>query len=191
MEGQATAARREGDKLVLGRVACKHCWGQGTVATREPCPACRGTGRGRRGGRGGCKECQGGKYRWNQDKRTVCPGCQGVDSAIAEEATVYDGLPRAVWESLAFRVTSRQRALHWVEGCLGGGIHTVLDYGQHRSLSDEELIAEVRDGGCPQICKVAREEPDGTVRLCDYVLITRMVDGYRVDGAWDANEERA
>lgn len=176
--------RREGNRLVCEtrNCICNHPAAPcpaGRVAGRQACSECKGTGNGKRGGKGGCRKCHGFGTQPDFVNHVECGSCEGT--GIVPE-TIYDGLPTEIWAGLDFRVFRTDRQQTWNEQWLGiGYCWTSTDYGRAWAGTDEALLEYVRNERCRvQACKVARE--DGT--LCDFVAIAIMPHGYTVHGVF-------
>lgn len=180
----------ENNTLVLGTHECRRCDENNEVRETEylPCRTCKGTGRGPRGGRDGCKECRGLRRRSYDTGRMIpCENCSGTGQ---EPDDFYDRVPDEIWQSLDFRVhRNPRRAQTFVEAHIGVGCWSVTDYGQHKNMSDEALIQKVRDDhtGGVQACKIIKhtgssykpeDPPDPT--LPDHIGIFTNDNGYFV-----------
>ncbi len=166
--------RIENGQLVLGR---KDCYCQdGTRPSKIACPACKGTGKGKRGGKGGCRPCYGMGHKWDHDNPVVCPACQGA-YAGHEEETRYDSLPDSEWQALPFRVIRQNRGMTLNEQHLGAGtVYSCVDYGRSWATADDAIIAEARAHRSVQACKVTLDSGE----VCREVVIQVTPGGYAV-----------
>src|SRR5437867_7847602 len=112
--------RIEDGRLVLERRECRQCWGRGTVATKARCPKCRGTGKGPRGGRNGCRDCHGFGTAYDQDQRVTCPTCDGHPEGFEGE-TRYDSAPEGMLDTIPVVAYVRESSLNLAETMLGHG----------------------------------------------------------------------
>ncbi len=154
---------RQGTKLVMEHHKCYRCAGSGERPTvTVPCPKCEGTGKGPRGGRRGCKECNGSgnEYLYPADLGIFLPGsCSQCGGSGQLPDTLYDTLPKDVWHSMDFRVVRTNRASGFMEQYIGVGCYSSTDYGDAWESNDNQaLIQKVRDDrlSTPQAIKVAR-----------------------------------
>lgn len=152
------------------------CWCEdGTVPGRKACETCHGTGRGKRGGKGGCRQCHGFKTQADFANRVPCDRCDGTQRV---EETLYDYMPDELWKALDFKIYRQDRAISWNESHLGAGcVFSCCDYGRNWKANDPAaLIAEVKEKGSHQAITIAKR--DGT--LCHHVGIFVNRDGYSV-----------
>jgi RecJ-like exonuclease len=166
--------RIENGRLVLGHKDC-YC-GDGTVAARLTCPACKGTGNGPRGGRGGCRKCYGSGTAYDQNVRTTCSRCNGAFKDFLTE-DLCDHISDDDWNAFEFRVYHSNRQMTWGESYLGAGVYSCTDYGAHKALDDEVLIKEARRSGYVQATKITDRE---TMRVADHIGIFTAEQGYTV-----------
>lgn len=175
--------------LVLGYKDCARC-DKGTVAKEilVLCDACNGTGK---RGRGKCRKCAetfsitpipvGMVRKWDHEDREICRHCGG-DFRNAQKESYYDKVPKRILETLSFEVIGTgDRELTWRESHLGIGLYSVVDYGEHKKLSKEELITKVRKdtiNGYHQAIKLinSKEYP----KLCSGIYIYPANQGYSV-----------
>lgn len=181
--------RREGDKLILEQGSCHWCDGSGLRAGNKSCPTCNGSGRGPRGGKGKCRSCFGRGITPDFANLVECELCHGTKIQPEDR---YDFLPEAIWKQLPFKVLRRDRDMSWAEQYLGmmardsevfHNVYSVMDYGEHRNLSDEALIAKVRDcssASSHQASKVVNKD----MTFCSFVAIITSNQGYTVAGIW-------
>jgi hypothetical protein len=167
----------ENGKLVLGKTNCS-C-GDGTESTRIVCPECKGTGRGKRGGAGGCKKCHGLRYTYDHEKRAVCKRCNGnfIDH---DDETTCDYLPAGVFAGFDVRVYYTNN-MTVGESLLGlGCVYSCGDYGEAwKNRSDDfkaKLIADVKGQTGVQATKVV----DANLNVCDHIGVFVSERGYTV-----------
>lgn len=162
---------------------CRTCYGRGEVPTQEPCPT---GGRGPRGGLNGCKKCHGIGRHTNFQVMAVCPSCEGNDPQHATDDSLYDFVRYEEFrEAIEWVVRdATDMAFTQIGTLIGSGLCHVVDYGDHRHLSDEELIAKERDkDSSTQWVKIVRKDD---LRLADAIVITRLANGYAIAGRWDS-----
>lgn len=164
--------------IVFGMRECRRCWGEGTVAKRQACPKCHGTGNGPRGGHGGCRTCYGSGARYDHNVQETCPTCEGVNSKAFEAEDICDRISDDDWRAFEFRVYRSNRPQTWGEAYMGAGVFSCTDYGVHKELSDDALIADVRErAGSVQAIKVADKD---TLKVADHIGIFTNHNGYSV-----------
>lgn len=167
----------ENGRLIMGRKNCTNCQ-DGTKSTIVPCKKCNGTGKGIRGGRGGCRTCYGTGGVHDHDNRAICNSCKG-DYKGAEAETITDYIPYDIYRTIPVRVIRQQNYLTPIELLLGtaGALYTSSGTGD----SDESLVKEVEGHRHTQACKVCRD--DGT--LCSYIGVIVLKNGYTVQAFWE------
>lgn len=177
---------RTDNKLIFQERLCHWC-SSGLAPGRKACPVCRGTGCGPKGGKKKCRQCFGNGTVVDYDNPVPCEFCKG--KGILKE-DVYDYLPREIWEEFEFQVFRINRDLSYAEEKFGifpfqaenvKSIYSVVDYGRHRSMTDEELITKVRE--CTythQAVKVVDEE----MNICSFIAIVTANNGYSVISVW-------
>ena len=179
---------QENGKLVFGPRECTNCWGNGVENRQAPCPTCKGTGRGPRGGKNACRKCvmQGCGYIYIHD--VPCTNCvaKGVPTASASQSDRYDYVSLEIWRSLTFKVYRSNRPQTGNEAILGHGcISSVTDYGRHKKLSDTELIEVVKnDKGVVQAATICDENNV----LVDHVGIFCHNQGYSLRAVYASPE---
>lgn len=175
--------RIEGNKVVLEDRDCSCTWRgtPGLEAKRVTCPVCNGTGNGKRGGRGGCRQCNGMKSVYSRTENVTCSLCKG--SARIPE-TSCDTMPDAMYLALPFKVYRHKRELTYAESLLAWNcVYSCSDYGRSYGASDESVLADVRSHGHVQLCKVANK----SLELCDHVGIFIAANGYSVRAVFQAD----
>jgi hypothetical protein len=173
----------EGNKLVMGRKDCNWC-AKGKVPGRKPCIECKATGKGKRGKKGGCKECRGSTTVWDYDNEVTCTQCKGnYQGFTSEDHTSY--MPKEMFPTFTFKVYRHNRPITGNESHLGAGcVYSCHDYGDaYKANNDDALIAKVKESGSHQACKVCKE--DGT--LADHIGIFVSTGGYSVRAVFDLN----
>lgn len=165
---------------------CRRCYGRGTTVVTQPCPT---DGRGPRGGKDGCRTCHGTMRHYDLAVTEVCVKCHGLDPRNHEDETLYDHLEISAFADLvAWRVVDATDTRFTELGlCVGarGTIVTVGDYGDHLSLTDDELVAHVRSSQSPSSTQGVVVVREDDMRLCDAVVIVRRRNGYAVMPVWD------
>lgn len=159
--------------VVLGERECVMCR-DGKTAGRIQCRTCRGTGRGAKGGRNGCKRCNGSRIEFSADHPVTCGRCKGK-GRVPETLTDY--IDHADWQALEFRVYRQDREISGNESLLGlGCAWSCMDYGEAWERNDDAaLIHHVRVSPYGiQACKIA----DDNGNVCDHVGIFVSRGGY-------------
>lgn len=165
----------------------------GTQPTRRPCPTCNGTGRGKRGGRYGCKTCHGSGTVWDQENRVTCTSCNG-DYAAAQSEGYCDRVPRPLVEEvlslIPIEVVRTNRGNSWNESHLGHGcIYSCTDYGAMAGHTDAEIRLLTRTELVqrpPQALHFFHRE---TGRLVSAVAVLLTHDGYSVRSVFSSVED--
>ena len=162
-------------KLVYGLEDC--ICTDGKIFGRKTCPACNGTNRTKGGlGKGQCTKCNFGiVVDFEPAHRVACDRCNGTRKV---QSTSCSYVPIEIYRSLPFQVIRSDKSQTWNEAWLGMGcIFSVTDYGRHKNISDELLIAEARHKESSiQACKIANSNN----KLCSYVAIRCNDNGYSV-----------
>jgi hypothetical protein len=137
-------------RIEFGTRDCHSCGGRGTQPTRIPCPPCKGTGRGKRGGVGGCRPCHGMGKDWDFKNTQVCGACHGSKNRLETDC---DYAPREIWESLAADPVTIDSPREQDHGCLFEGRRPKLSPGRRSrrvySAAAEERVCRAGDH-CPQ-----------------------------------------
>lgn len=164
---------------------CRGCYGRGRTLVAQPCPT---NGRGPKGGKDGCRSCHGSKRHYDPAVTEVCARCGGVSPDRHEDETLYSTASFDEFrDAVEWRVVDATDTRFTEVGlCLAGRgtICTVGDYGDHKRLTDDELISSVRDRHDHTQWVIVVREAD--LRLCDAVVIVRRANGYSVVPSWDA-----
>lgn len=166
---------RHGNMLILGMGRCKCCQGYGTTTERRACPLMGKAVNTRPDRR--CPHCGSARkndHRWLETGRTpVCENCKG--SKVQPEDR-YDYLPKEVFAAIPMKVYYGNGGISFNEAHLGiGCVWSCQDYGAHKQLSDDQLIAKLReaDHGV-QACKLVNEK----LEFCEYIGIFTNAEGY-------------
>lgn len=173
--------RIEDGMLVLETQECWSCDGSGEQdeRVRIACPTCKGTGKGVRGGRNGCKNCHGLRYEWASTGGTE--DCYQCDGTGQKQEDIYDHVTPEFWQGLDFEVRRSNRGQSFYEQYIGLGCWSCMDYGEHKSMTDEQLIEKVRNSThAPQACKLVNGKDD--LRISGRVAIVTASTGYSVMG---------
>ena len=146
--------RIENNKLVYGLEEC-FCAPDGTMAGSKPCRACKGTRRTKGGlGKGECRHCLNGT-EVDHEARVPCRyGCNGSHFVQANRCSY---MPDAIFASLNFVVYRSERPQTLREKLLGMGVYSCTDYGDHKRMTDDELIAKVKQTTSVQATKIVDE----------------------------------
>lgn len=161
-------------KIVMELRDCTPCSGRGVTAKRVTCPRCRGTRRGPRGGRNGCRCLDGTVY---SDTLTVtCSVCNGSKK---EMETRYDSIPHEIWSALNFRIVRDPKG-RWGfnESYLGlGYVMSVTDYGTAwERNNDAELLEKIKaDKGYLQALNIC----DENLTVCKEIVVMVTPNGYK------------
>ena len=110
----------------------------------------------------------------------LCSDCNGdYENFSLEQWT--DNVPVEVVSLLPIEVLRSDRKHTILEHVIGAGLFSCTDYGRSWDLSDENLIASVREeilNRPPQLCKIVRSKDDLTLR--DKIVIFTSRNGYSV-----------
>lgn len=182
--------RVENGIVVLEKVECKLCDGTGMYNSyRIPCPTCKGTRRGKRGGVNGCKDCYDGtKLIIAHDK--VCHRCNGTK---LQDESICDYTPDGFLATIPIKVFVRNANITFNEAYLGFGcLWSCEDYGRSwdyfAANGDEQEWIEknIRKEKHTQICNIAHED---TRQLCSYIGVFVNKGGYSVRAVYETPEE--
>lgn len=162
---------------------CRGCYGTGRTLVAQPCPT---NGRGPRGGKDGCRKCHGIGRHYDPAVTETCRTCGGIDPDRHDDETLYDHARFEQFRHLVeWKVVDATDTRFTTLGmCLaeGGSLMTVVDYGAHKRLTDDELAAAVRDrDDSTQWVNIVRE---ADMRLADAIVVVRRDNGYAVKPAW-------
>lgn len=165
--------------LVLEERNCSRCFGKREIINFQPCPRYNQAVN-RLPGRK-CEHC-GATRKWDHhyiDKGIIpCTDCNATGRAME---SVYDYAPKALWQSLTFKVYSAVNltAMSWVDSYLAlGSVFNCVDYGAHLKKTDEELIEHVKVGDAShQAVKFVHAK---SLEVCAEIAIIRHRDGYKV-----------
>ena len=164
------------------------------VYEAKPCPGCNGTGRFRpvqrcprydrpQNGQP-CPHC-GATRKYDHhylpsDQEETCVQCAGRGQVLEDRC---DYLPREILSALPIVVVRSDRSITWNESYLGlGCLWSTVDYGRHRTMTDEELVAGVRNGQHGSTQAIAVVDDQG--RLPPFIAICCSDSGYSVRSAW-------
>jgi RecJ-like exonuclease len=167
-------------KIVLGRKVCWRCH-EGQIAGKVCCPECKGSGNGKRGGRGGCRRCNGNCTVYSADVMEECYECKGkyIDY---EAETLCDYMPKDIWAQVPLKVYRTNKPMTVGEYLLGMGcLFSCTDYGRAWGSTDEQVLESVRKHDSVQATKVCAD--DG--RLCSHVGIFINEGGYTVKAVFE------
>lgn len=170
--------------LVLGFEDC-YC-NDGRERTKTvPCRDCGGTGKGPRGGKGGCKKCHGSGRDYVPVEWDIAANCSRCDGTGRVEMDSTSFMPEWFWQDFEFRVvTEKNKRLSWTTANIGlGCISACVDYGSAAKMvadgREDELIAEVKNGSARhsnQFCKIIRSKDDWTI--ASWIGVHVGADGY-------------
>lgn len=174
------------ETMTLTRQACecRSCRGTGTQLKALACPQCDGTGKGPRGGRGGCRKCHGHGTHYSPNHTETCSACEGKPEDASYE-TWCDKAPVEAARSMPMVVVRLNRLNTFNEAYFGHGtLWSCTDYGAANSQTDDELVARVRESlTMPvQAIKIVRgyERDAEVLPLHDILVISVTRDGYAV-----------
>jgi hypothetical protein len=141
--------------LTLESTDCRNCSGgragAGRQFARKTCLDCGGSGKGKRGKRGGCNKCIGQGTVIDFDNTVLCPVCQG-DFQDASFENWCDTAPSAAMATLEVQVVRQNRETTWNEQFLGVNCFwSCTDYGTQwdkGEAGDRELAVSVYNELC-------------------------------------------
>lgn len=180
--------------MILENRDCRQCdHGLQNSTLQETCPACGGTGKQVTDGRKYCRKCRrysNGRYVSAgivsvPGPKIACTRCNG-NYRDFEPETLYD-----YYDLLDFPIPWRvdrhpNRRRSWVEDHLGLGLGSCTDYGRHKNLQDDELIARNRESHKKlQASKIVRKDD---MKLADEIVIVTGENGYSCIARWFDNE---
>ena len=166
--------RIENNKLVYGLEEC-FCAPDGTEPGRKPCHKCNGTARTKGGkGKGACRHCLNGT-EVDTTQRVPCAwGCKGTHYIPATRCSY---MPDAIFQSLTFKVYRSERPQTINERLLGSGmVYSCTDYGDHKQMTDDELIAKVKQTTSVQATKISDKDDN----VAEHIGIFTNQYGYSV-----------
>lgn len=186
-------------KVVLELKDCTACHygtpGKQAKKKWKVCPKCKGTGR---RGNGKCRNCtpsyfgaehiRGHVTFYDHEDLEACSKCGG-NYHNREQESYTDNLPTSVWWGIPIEVMgSGTRRMSAAEQLFGAGVYTIIDYGRHKSQSDDDLIEYIRDqlntGKTKvQASKCVRSKDDLT--FCSGLAILRADQGFSVVPHWN------
>jgi hypothetical protein len=175
-------------KIVLGTKSCHWCGDTkhpGLMASRKTCPKCKGTKRGPRGGRGGCRDCDHNGQVYDHENLITCGACNGTK--IVPE-NICDTITAAQWQSMEFKVIRDENGrFGFNESYLGlGYVSTCVDYGTAWGRNNaDELIEKVKaDSNFIQATKIAKND----LTVCKYIAILVSKSGYKIKAVFDGDD---
>jgi predicted RNA-binding Zn-ribbon protein involved in translation (DUF1610 family) len=134
---------------------CIMCVNSATPGKRAVSHICPNDGTPQRGK--ACATCGATTKRHSYYKTgeiVPCGYCKGT-MQVLETSTDYAS--KEIWNSLEFKVFRSERAQTMRESLFGLGVYSCTDYGDHKKLTDSELIEKVRNSGPHQVCKFINE----------------------------------
>lgn len=171
--------RLENGKLILERRDCSYCNHMpGLSLAPSACPTCKGSGNGKRGGRGKCPQCSGSGRVYDSGATMPCRACAGNYKDFQAE-TYCDTIPLSIYQTLPVKVYRTEIPMTVGESLIGlGCLYSCSDYGRawKNPERDNELVEEVRNQKFTQATKVCKE--DGT--LCDHIGVFVRPGGFTV-----------
>lgn len=167
--------RLENGKMVYEMHPCISCDGKGQVNEILDCPNDRMKMRGQKCPHCGTTNCHHSFI--STGKMRPCGYCDGAGKKMEDRC---DSIPDEMWKALKFKVYRTNQHTTFNDAYLGfGSVWSCMDYGRHMEMTDDELIAKVRDeGNYIQAIKIINE--DGTI--CDHIGIVCKDQGYVVYG---------
>lgn len=115
---------------------------------------------------------------------------EGNKLILEEGEDRFSFLPLEIWRSLTFTVTRSGQTLTWSQQLLSlfveespflRTVFSRVDSGRNIHLTDEKLIAEVRNR---HLLEQASKVVDESLEFCDHVVIVCSVTGYSVIAVW-------
>jgi hypothetical protein len=167
--------RIKNGKAIYEEVQCWHCNGTGKIKQGISCPLYWQPVAHHPGHK--CPHC-GAK---NKDSHGLigeeiieCYICNGKGVRVEDR---HDYMPNGFFQSLDFKVYRSNRPQTMNEYLLGFDcVFSCTDYGQYKSMTDEELIVHVKESTTHQYCSVV--DKDNTI--CDHIGIFCNDNGYSV-----------
>jgi hypothetical protein len=164
-------------KLVLDSETC-YCM-QGKVYGKKVCPDCNGTCEGKRGGKNGCKTCYNGTVI-DHDNMIDCERCGGTNKV---EETRYSHI-KLIRDDFPMVVDRGDRIQTFNEAYIGhGAIYSVTDYGDHKHMTDAELLDHIwsDDRIRTQYCTIINED----MVPCSKIVVKCNNNGYSLVPVWE------
>jgi len=177
---------RELHAIVLGMKDCTRCYpNKGKVCSYKVCPECNGTGLGKRGKKGGCRNSCFKTiiplyHVVDWDNPVNCHECGGNYQNQANENDC-DSVSREIVREIPFKfeVVRLARENNWNENYLGCGcFYSCQDYGRTVSQTDKVILSKLQDDfykGSHQLTKFLING-----QLCTKILFVVTTDGYSV-----------
>jgi hypothetical protein len=172
----------ENGKLVFERTKCSGCSGTGTIQPRKRCPKYGHRMRGKP-----CPHCGSTRkdnHGYIEDgPRITCTKCDG---SLLEDEDRFSYLPWAtVIAAVPVVVQRSNRRASFNEEYIGYGIiQGCVDYGKSAKMTDEELIASVKDTDRTSSTQGAHIS-DKSGRVCDRIVVACHDNGYSLVAAFD------
>lgn len=170
--------RVEDGKLIYDLRPCLICKGTGRVRHSHLCPRYGMNQNGKP-----CLHCGATTKRSHHcipDRQDATCGECGGSLQVPEDR--YDYLPQDILNAIPIIVVRSDRGITWNESYLGlGCLYSVVDYGEHKRLTDEELVAQVRDKPYGTQTTAVVDDQD---RLPPFIAICCHDSGYSVRSAW-------
>lgn len=183
--------RLEGNNLVCETETCCMCGNNGLPPGKAPgrkaCPDCKGTRRGKRGGKDGCRTCYNGTVP-DWDNPVDCGCCEGT-GIVPETLTSYltGDERRKIVSLIPLRLFFADRGMSFNESYIGiGTVYSVGDYGRTwealsmGGLKAESFLERIREelaaGTSLQACKIADKEGN----LCNHIAVIVNREGYSI-----------
>ena len=175
---------RIGNKLQYDFKTCSSCQGSSQIKDLRRCPM-YGKAVNRQPNRV-CPNCNAKNKHGHAYLDTGnMKDCHCDDGRLKEDR--YSSVPKSIVDSLEIRVYRSDRPTTWNEQYLGlGCVFSTNDYGAYKSISDAELIDQVRaSGSYIQATKLVDNED----KFCHHLGIFTSQQGYSVKAVW--GEEHA
>ncbi len=124
-----------------------------------------------------CGTTVGYQHKAIGERNVKCPYCDGKGKAVEDRCS---GDIEHIVATLPMTVVQTTQGLTFTEEYLGGGSVTgCMDYGRHKFLTDEQLIAQIREGlkgGFTQYAHFVNKDN----AVAKELLLIRKSDGYTV-----------
>ena len=182
-------------KIILEKVKCWDCKGTKKVEKFISCPLNNKPVKGKGYPKGKCPHCgtkskdRHGTIGTHIIKCSTCNGNGTIKENICSQSKkgdqIYRDLPFIVYGESTRKQTYNEYLLGF--NC----VYSTTDYGDHKSLTDKELIDKVKEHDWVQFIKISKERVKGDKEyyICDHIGIFTNQSGYSVRPVYKDNNE--